>query len=105
MMKEGEPATISAINFVGNKKFDDGDLKTSVAFQVPSLWNLWGFLAPFDSYSPGAMEQSVQGVTNYYLDRGYLDFKVTSKDGKYWSKKISNIILNDKEKGSKKEQN
>ena len=33
------------------------------------------------------------------------DFKVTSKDGKYWSKKISNIILNDKEKGSKKEQN
>ncbi len=78
-MKEGEPATISAINFVGNKKFDDGDLKTSVVFQLPSLWNLWGFLAPFDSYSPAGMERSVQGVTNYYLDRGYLDFKVMSQ--------------------------
>lgn len=78
-MSEGKPATIDAINFVGNKDYDDKALKSSVAFQVPSLWNLWGFLAPFDSYSPNAMDQSVQGVTNYYLDRGYLDFKVTSK--------------------------
>ena len=78
-IKEGEPATIDAINFVGNKKFDDGDLKTSIAFEVPSLWNLWGLLAPFDSYSPDGMEKSVQGVTSYYLNKGYLDFKVTSK--------------------------
>lgn len=77
--KEGKPATIDAVNFVGNKNFDDSDLKSSVAFETPSIWNLWGFLAPFDSYSPNGMNQSVQGVTNYYLDRGYLDFKVTSK--------------------------
>ena len=78
-IKEGEPAKINAINFIGNKKFDDSDLKGSVAFAVPSMWNLWGFLAKFDDYSPQGMGQSVQGVTNYYLDRGYLDFKVKSK--------------------------
>ncbi|ASG68583.1 outer membrane protein assembly factor BamA [Francisella halioticida] len=78
-IKEGEPAKISAINFIGNKKFDDSDLKSGVAFAVPSMWNLWGFLSKFDSYSPQGMGQSVQGVTNYYLDRGYLDFKITSK--------------------------
>lgn len=77
--KEGKPATINAINFVGNKRVDDSDLDRSVAFDVPSVWNLWGFLSQFDSYSPQGMDQSVQGVTNYYLDRGYLDFKVTSK--------------------------
>ncbi|MED7787480.1 outer membrane protein assembly factor BamA [Francisella sp. 19X1-34] len=78
-IKEGEPAKIDAVNFIGNKKFDDSDLKSSVAFAVPSVWNLWGFLAKFDDYSPQGMGQSVQGVTNYYLDRGYLDFKVKSK--------------------------
>ncbi|MBK2026361.1 outer membrane protein assembly factor BamA [Francisella philomiragia] len=77
--KEGKPATIDSINFVGNKNFDDSDLGSNMAFQVPSIWNLWGFLSAFDSYSPEGMNQSVQGVTNYYLDRGYLDFKVTSK--------------------------
>ncbi|MFT5950733.1 MAG: outer membrane protein insertion porin family, partial [Francisella sp.] len=99
MMKEGEPATISAINFVGNKKFDDGDLKTSVAFQVPSLWNLWGFLAPFDSYSPGAMDQSVQGVTNYYLNRGYLDFKVISKQASMTKDREHSFITFDMAEG------
>ena len=98
-MKEGEPATISAINFVGNKKFDDGDLKNSVAFQVPSLWNLWGFLAPFDSYSPGAMDQSVQGVTNYYLNRGYLDFKVTSKQASMTKDREHSFITFDMAEG------
>ena len=98
-MKEGEPATINAINFVGNKKFDDGDLKTSVAFQVPSLWNLWGFLAPFDSYSPAGMEQSVQGVTNYYLDRGYLDFKVTSKQASMTKDREHSFITFDMAEG------
>ena len=78
-IKEGEPAKINAINFIDNKKFDDSNLKGSVAFAVPSMWNLWGFLAKFDDYSPQGMGQSVQGVTNYYLDRGYLDFKVKSK--------------------------
>ncbi|MEY8703129.1 outer membrane protein assembly factor BamA, partial [Francisella philomiragia] len=77
--KEGKPATIDSINFVGNKNFDDSDLGSSMAFEVPSIWNLWGFLSSFDSYSPEGMNQSVQGVTNYYLDRGYLDFKVTSR--------------------------
>lgn len=77
--KEGKPATIDSINSVGNKNFDDSDLGSSMAFQVPSVWNLWGFLSSFDSYSPEGMNQSVQGVTNYYLDRGYLDFKVTSR--------------------------
>jgi len=98
-MKEGEPATIRAVNFVGNKKFDDGDLKTSVAFQVPSLWNLWGFLAPFDSYSPGGMDQSVQGVTNYYLDRGYLDFKVISKQASMTKDRENSFITFDMAEG------
>ncbi|ORU68910.1 POTRA domain-containing protein, partial [Francisella tularensis] len=68
--QEGKPAIIDSINFVGNKSFADSDLDSSVAFEVPSIWNLWGFLAPFDSYSPDGMNQSVQGLTNYYLDRG-----------------------------------
>ena len=77
--EEGEPASIGSVGFVGNYRINDEDLKTSVAFQPKSIWNLWGFFAPFDSYSPVGMEQSIDGVTSYYLDRGFLDFKIKSK--------------------------
>ncbi|MDE4947089.1 outer membrane protein assembly factor BamA, partial [Francisella tularensis subsp. holarctica] len=79
-------------NFVGNKSFADSDLDSSVAFVVPSIWNLWGFLSPFDSYSPDGMNQSVQGLTNYYLDRGYLDFKVTSKQASMYKDREHSYI-------------
>ncbi|MDE4988428.1 outer membrane protein assembly factor BamA, partial [Francisella tularensis subsp. holarctica] len=59
--QEGKPAIIVSINFVGNKSFADSDLDCSVAFEVPSIWNLWGFVATFDSSSPDGMNQSVQG--------------------------------------------
>ena len=76
---EGKPAQIDDINVVGNKEYNVDELKKGIAFETPSLWNLWGFFSKYDSYSPQGMDDSVEGLSSYYLDRGYLDFKVTSK--------------------------
>ena len=78
-IKEGKPAVINGINVVGNKKISTQDLKDAIAFKKPSIWNGWGWFSQYTNYSEQGMTKSEQDLSNYYLNRGYLDFKITSK--------------------------
>jgi outer membrane protein insertion porin family len=72
---EGEKTRIAKINFVGNQRFNDGDLQAVVATKR-SAW--WRFLSTADAYDPARIEVDRDLVRRFYLTRGYADVQVTS---------------------------
>ncbi|MFZ9034990.1 MAG: outer membrane protein assembly factor BamA [Francisellaceae bacterium] len=76
---EGKTAVIRGINILGNRTFSESDLIDEITFTTPSIWNLWGLFSSKDEYSPTNMSDSVKDLDDYYLNRGFLDFRLTSK--------------------------
>ena len=72
---EGSATGVSRINFVGNKIFDDGTLRSTIATQQ-SLW-YWP-LSSSDNYDPDRLEYDKELLRRFYVNRGYADFRVTS---------------------------
>ena len=72
---EGDAAAIKQINIIGNEVFTDAQLleKTELTFDSP--W--WDFMAQ-DRYQKQTLQGDMETITSYYLDRGYLRFKVDS---------------------------
>lgn len=75
VMDEGSKTKISRINFVGNKRFDDGDLQQIIATKT-SAW--WRFMSGGDTYDPARLDVDKDLVRRYYLSKGYADVQVTS---------------------------
>jgi len=72
---EGEPAKIKDIHLVGNKAFNESTLK--------GLFDLdtGGFLSWYtksDRYSRTKLNADLEALRNYYLSRGYLEFRIDS---------------------------
>jgi outer membrane protein insertion porin family len=72
---EGKAAKIRDINVVGNEKYSDAELRDS--------WesNTSGFLSWYkrdDQYSREKLSGDLEKLSNYYLDRGYVDFNLES---------------------------
>ncbi len=74
-VKEGEKTGIESISFVGNKKYNDGDLR-SVIQTSESKW--WNFLSSNDTYDPDRLAFDRELLRRYYLENGYADFRVDS---------------------------
>ncbi len=74
-IKEGKVALINHINIVGNTVFDDEELKDLFESQLPSMWS---WFSKSDRYSRERLSADIERVRSYYLDRGYINFKVTS---------------------------
>ncbi|MEW6991271.1 outer membrane protein assembly factor BamA [Colwelliaceae bacterium 6441] len=72
---EGDAAAIQQINIVGNEIFSDEALleKTELTFDSP--W--WDFMAQ-DRYQKQTLQGDMESIESYYLDRGYLKYKVDS---------------------------
>lgn len=74
-MAEGVVATIKGINIVGNKSFDEDDLKAE--FQTTT--GTWlSFITGDNQYSRQKLSADLESLKSYYLDRGYVDFTVES---------------------------
>ena len=72
---EGEPARIKDIHIVGNKAFSEGTLR--------GLFDLdtGGFLSWYtksDRYSRAKLNADLETLRSYYLNRGYLEFRIDS---------------------------
>jgi outer membrane protein insertion porin family len=75
VVDEGKKTRISSINFVGNSKYDDADLREVVATKT-SAW--WRFLVGGDTYDPAKLDVDKDLIRRFYLSKGYADVQVTS---------------------------
>lgn len=74
-VKEGAVARIKQINIVGNKVFSDQDLLDLFELHTSGIFS---WLSGNDKYSKEKMKGDLEKIESYYLDRGYLSFKVDS---------------------------
>lgn len=74
-IKEGELTEIRKISFVGNREFDDGDLR-EVLQTKETAW--YRFLSSDDTYDPDRLTFDRELLRRHYLANGYADFRVVS---------------------------
>ncbi len=72
---EGEISRIRSITFTGNTVFRDGVLRGQMELSTPN-WLSW--YTKRDQYSRQKLSADLESVRSYYLNRGYLDFKIDS---------------------------
>lgn len=75
MVTEGEPAKIGEIRILGNKVFSESTL-AGLLEQTTSGWLTW--YTKTDRYSRAKLNADLETLRSYYLNRGYLEFAVTS---------------------------
>ncbi len=72
---EGKAAKIRDINIIGNKSYTDLEIRDSWESNT-SNWLSW--YRRDDQYSREKLSGDLEKLSNYYLDRGYVDFNVES---------------------------
>lgn len=72
---EGNVAKIRQINVVGNNVFSDDELLDIFELSTPTLIS---FYTQTDQYSKQKLAADLESLSSYYLDRGYINFKINS---------------------------
>ncbi len=75
VVDEGEAASIESIRFVGNRVMEDDDLREQMQLSTTG-WMSW--YTKSNLYSREKLAADIEAVRSYYLNNGYLDFKVDS---------------------------
>ena len=74
-INEGAVARIKQINIVGNKVYSDQDLLDLFELHTSTMFS---WLTGNDKYSKEKMKGDLEKIESYYMDRGYLSFKIDS---------------------------
>jgi outer membrane protein insertion porin family len=74
-ISEGRVARIKQINIVGNQQFRDKELMDDFTLTPP---NMFSFVTKSDQYSKQKLSADLEILRSFYLDRGYLNFNITS---------------------------
>ncbi len=72
---EGEPARIRDIRIVGNKAFSEGTLKGLFDLDTGGLLSWY---TKSDRYSRVRLNADLEALRSYYLQRGFLEFRIDS---------------------------
>lgn len=75
-IREAEVATIKEIKIIGNTAYSDDHLRDQFVLTTPSLFLF--FSSRDDKYSKDKLEGDLESLKSFYLDRGYLDFRIES---------------------------
>lgn len=74
-INEGPPAKIAAIEFLGAKSFSQGKLERQI-FLTTGNWLSWWYKD--NQYSSDKLSGDLETVRNFYLNQGYINFKINS---------------------------
>ena len=74
-VSEGRVSRIKEIKIIGNHDFSDSELQPTLALSSSGLFT---YFTKKDQYSKVAMDASLEALRSFYLDRGYLKFKIIS---------------------------
>ncbi|EPJ43817.1 MAG: hypothetical protein OFPII_39380 [Osedax symbiont Rs1] len=72
---EGRIAKINHINIIGNNVYANEELTELFQSRLPSMWS---WFSKDDRYSRERLLADIETMRSYYLDRGYINFKVES---------------------------
>lgn len=75
VIEEGPTSGVRGINFIGNKEFSDSRLRTEI---VTKQSRLWRFFNSNDNYDASRIEYDRERLREFYLDKGYYDFRISS---------------------------
>jgi len=74
-IKEGSRAKIRQISVVGNTRFKEQDILDTFELKTPN-WLSW--YKSDDRYSHESLQEDLEKLRNYYMDRGYANFQIDS---------------------------
>jgi outer membrane protein insertion porin family len=75
VIDEGKVAKIRHINIIGNKSFTEKELRADFEQKETGFWS---FFSGNNKYSKEKLTGDIENLEAWYLDRGYLAFKVKS---------------------------
>jgi outer membrane protein insertion porin family len=74
-ISEGRTAQVQQIHIIGNHVFSSSKLIGEMTLTTPRIWSI---VTQGDLYSQDKLNSSLEAISSYYLNRGYLKFKVDS---------------------------
>ncbi|MBA2709989.1 MAG: outer membrane protein assembly factor BamA [Tatlockia sp.] len=74
-VSEGRVSRIKEVKIIGNHDFLTSELKPVLSLSVS---NMFTYFTKKDQYSKAAMDASLEALRSFYLDRGYLKFRIVS---------------------------
>jgi len=74
-IQEGPRSKVAKINFIGNRKFSDSELRDVLATKQ-ARW--WKFFTSNDTFDPDRLAFDQQVLRQFYLNEGYADFRTVS---------------------------
>lgn len=72
---EGSPSRIKMINIVGNTKYTEEELIELFELKTTGMWS---WITGNDKYNKEKMKGDLERLESWYMDRGYLNFKIDS---------------------------
>jgi outer membrane protein insertion porin family len=95
---EGSLTRISKITINGARSFPTTDILDLMELKETNLMSWW---EKDDRYSKSTFQSDIEKIKSFYLDRGYLNFKITSTDVSITPNKKKLIINIDVDEGEK----
>ncbi len=74
-VSEGDVAKIRSINIVGNQAYNEKALRKQMALRTPG-WLTW--FTKNDQYSKQKLSADLETLRSFYLNKGYLEFRIDS---------------------------
>ena len=91
VVDEGSPVRVKKIIIEGNHVFSQSQLLANFTLTTPGILT---WFTHTDDYSDQQLDQDLQNLSNYYMDRGYIRFQVLSKKIEISSdKKSANVVI------------
>lgn len=75
---EGPPTVIKETKIIGNDSFDQSTLLKEFDTVPAPWWKVWKFFTHDDQFSREKLSKDLEKLSSFYMDRGYLRFKIDS---------------------------